>query len=228
VPSARCHWRDRGASSAVWVGLGGFVSATPKVEQVGTDSNCNRSGRPSYLAWFEVVPYPAYTINSEVRPGDLIFGSVRVLPGRVELRLEDRTRHWKFVRRISWPAPDLTSAEWIVEAPGTCVRFACTRPPLADFGSVDFDHVAAVAGGQTRRLTTRGSRVVGLRLVPVPQTGTLGMADQTGQSAPAFGSSDVSPGTAGATAGLPSAHGSAFTISWIADATVASGAESAS
>jgi hypothetical protein len=83
-----CRLGDRGASSAVWVGLGGFVTATPKVEQVGTDSNCNRSGRPSYLAWFEVVPYPAYTIRSKVGPGDVVFGSVRLLPRRVELRLE--------------------------------------------------------------------------------------------------------------------------------------------
>ena len=166
VPAARCRRGDLGAASAVWVGLGGYASSAPKVEQVGTDSNCAAPGEPRYVAWFEVVPYPAYSIAKKVRPGDSIVGSVRIIAGSVELRLDDRTRGWSFVRRISWPDPDASSAEWVIEAPATCVKFRCARPPLANFGSVTFDRVAATANGRAGTLTERRWQVAPIRLVP--------------------------------------------------------------
>src|SRR5437016_3612143 len=52
------------ASSAIWVGLGGYSGngTEPKLEQAGVDANCDKSGKPVYYAWLEVVPYPAFTI----------------------------------------------------------------------------------------------------------------------------------------------------------------------
>jgi Peptidase A4 family len=214
VPAARCARRDRGASSAVWVGIGGYSSATPKVQQVGTDSNCGTSGKPQYFAWFEVVPYPAYPVAQKVRPGDSVLGSVRILAGSVELRLADRTRHWSFVRRISWPEPDTSSAEWVVEAPATCIRFRCVRPPLANFGSVTLSNVTAVANGRTGTLAASAWTVTPIRLVPVAETGTLGLEDESARAS--IEQSDDRPSSpAGATPAL-AADGHSFAISWVA------------
>jgi hypothetical protein len=216
VPTVRCARGDRSASSAAWVGLGGYASRTPKVQQVGTDSNCDSSGAPTYSAWFEVVPYPAYSIDETVRPGDAMAGSVRILAGNVELRLSDRTRGWSFVRTISWPEPDTSSAEWVIEAPATCLRYRCFRPGLANFGAVAFHHVAAVAGGRTGTLVSRAWKATPLRLVPVAQSGTLGVEDQVGQAPP---SPDDRPpiSPAGASPTPAADAGASFTIAWAAD-----------
>ena len=214
VPAARCALTDRGASSAVWVGLGGYSSAAPKVQQVGTDSNCDASGEPRYFAWFEVVPYPAYPVAETVRPGDSMVGSVRILAGSVELRLADRTRRWSFVRRISWPEPDTSSAEWVVEAPATCIRFRCVRPPLANFGSVTIRKVAVVANGRVGTLAGSAWTVTPIRLVPVAQTGALGVEDESPRASVAQ-PDDPPSSPAGATPGLL-ARGRRFAISWVA------------
>jgi hypothetical protein len=215
VPAVRCHG-ERNASSAAWIGLGGYGSKEPKVQQVGTDSNCDAAGEPKYFAWFEVVPYPAYTIAGKVRPGDEMAGSVALLAGSVELRLADRTRGWSFSRRISWPSPDTASAEWVIEAPAMCVRYACARPSLADFGAVTFrGAAAAVAGGHAGPLAGGAWSVTGLRLVPQAQTGTLGVEDQGGgQPATPVDRPPISP--AGAAPGPVAPGGSVFTIAWSA------------
>ena len=215
VPAARCRRGDLGAAPAVWVGLGGYASSAPKVQQVGTESNCAAPGEPRYVAWFEVVPYPAYSIAKKVRPGDSIVGSVRILAGSVELRLDDRTRGWSFVRRISWPEPDASSAEWVIEAQATCVKFRCARPPLANFGSVTFDRVAAIANGRAGTLTEHRWQVAPIRLVPVAETGTLGVEEHGIQ--PQASPPDKPPSSpAGATPGSATASGSSFAISWVA------------
>src|SRR5438445_9441801 len=48
-PKATC---DGGvASSAYWVGLGGFSSANSALEQIGTQSDCDRDGNVTYSSW---------------------------------------------------------------------------------------------------------------------------------------------------------------------------------
>jgi hypothetical protein len=169
---------------------------------------------PKYFAWFEVVPYPAYPVAENVRAGDSIVGTVRILAGSVELRLADRTRRWSFVRRISWPEPDTTSAEWVVEAPATCIRFRCVRPPLANFGSVTIRKVAVVANGRVGTLAGSAWTVTPIRLVPVAQTGTLGVEDESARASVAQ-PDDPPSSPAGATPGLL-AGGRGFAISWVA------------
>jgi Peptidase A4 family len=216
VPAVRCRGA-RTATSAAWVGLGGFASKEPKVQQVGTDSNCDAAGHPKYFAWFEVVPYPAYTIASKVEPGDEMAGAVTLLPGNVELRLADRTRGWTFARRISWASPDKSSAEWVIEAPALCVRYVCARPSLADFGAVTFrDAAAAVAGGHAGPLAGGAWALTGLTLVPHAQSGTMGVEDQVGQQ-PATTPDRPPISPAGASPGAVAPGGSAFTIAWAAD-----------
>lgn len=219
MPTARCSAADAGALAAIWVGLGGYASPG-KLEQVGTDVGCDRSARPVYWAWFEVVPYPAYSLPGKVLPGDLISASVEVVPGTVVLRLDNATRGWTATRRISWPAADTRSAEWIVEAPGSCLRFRCAEAPLADFDRVTIRRVSAVGDASTGTLATRGWKVTALRLVPGGLKGTLGLADPDSENA---GRADPTPpgppaSPAGAEPGPVWSSGRGFTVTWLADA----------
>ena len=226
-PTVRCVPGDAGASSAAWVGLGGYqrsgLSAdglsARKVEQVGTDANCNASGAATYYAWFAVAPYPATAIKGSVLPGDTITGSVNILPRLAELQIEDRTRHWAFTTKISWPSPDTTSAEWIVEAPVACARFSCGEAGLANFGSVMFHEVAATGNSSFGTLTKPDWTATPIRLVPTARS--FSSLDSAEQGSPADTppaatsvSADVTRSPAGASPGTVSDSGSTFTVTW--------------
>ena len=79
VPNATCNTpATAGGFSTVWVGLGGYT--TKNQEEVGTDSNCNTKNKPTYYAWFELVPYIAYNVptNDKVLVGDTMSGTVNI------------------------------------------------------------------------------------------------------------------------------------------------------
>jgi hypothetical protein len=220
-PKVTCRHRDAGASSAVWVGLGGLAGPTGKVQQVGTDANCDDAGRPVYYAWFEVVPFPAYTISRRLEPGDAISASVSVVPGAVAMRVTNRTRHWTFLRKISWSTPDTSSAEWIVEAPAACKRFDCKQAALANFGSVRMTKVGAVAGSSSGTLTSRRWSVVRLKLVPAAITSKIANGGALPPLPPGHVTTASGPprSPAGAKATETSADGRSFTIAWVRSAT---------
>ena len=132
--------------SAVWVGLGGFSASSQALEQIGTESDCTSAGRAVSSAWYELVPAPSRGVRIRVNPGDTMFASVTVSGQRVTLVLGDETRHATFRKTLRVSPIDLSSAEWIVEAPSECVSpNTCRTLPLADFGSTKF----ALAGTQT-------------------------------------------------------------------------------
>ena len=223
VPSVTCGPKHAGAASAVWVGLGGYRldknTNRGRVEQVGTNADCDASGKPEYYAWFEIVPFPATTIENKVQVGDTITASVRTRQSAlVELQVINRTRHWTFTRKITWASSDVSSAEWIVEAPANCVRFLCAEAPLANFGEVSIRKISVTSGTASGTLTTPAWTAVPIRLVPES-------AASTKPSAVGMDSDQVTPrltpsGTPfGATPGKPSAGGTAFKVSWVANAT---------
>ncbi|MEA2428070.1 MAG: hypothetical protein QOF37_1698 [Thermoleophilaceae bacterium] len=149
VPSGSCT-AGRATYSAAWVGLGGFDASSQALEQAGTELDCGRSGRASYSAWYELVPANSRTIGMKVHPGDTITGIVAVSGKRVTLQLVNRTTGKRFAKAATMSAPDVTSAEWIVEAPSGCSASSCTQLPLANFGSVSFTGArATTTGGHT-------------------------------------------------------------------------------
>jgi len=132
--------------SAAWVGLGGFDENSMALEQIGTELDCSKAGRVHSSAWFELVPDPARMIRLSIRPGDLIAANVTVTADRMLVSLSDRTRHRTFTNNVYAPEVDVSSAEWIVEAPSNCVSAdSCRTLPLADFGSTTFRHARAVS-----------------------------------------------------------------------------------
>jgi hypothetical protein len=148
-PSATCV-AGQPSYSAAWVGLGGYQPTSGALEQVGTEVDCNAAGKVVSSAWYELVPAPSRTVTLAVAPGDVMHATVTVVGHRVAFDLEDLTRHHTFHRTSYAPSIDVSSAEWIVEAPSECVsQFACQTLPLADFGSVTFASATATSVGGT-------------------------------------------------------------------------------
>jgi hypothetical protein len=148
-PAARCTVGSP-TSSAFWVGLGGFTETSQALEQIGTEADCSAAGKPSYSMWYELLPAPSVPIRRKVFPGNVIAASVTVDRTDVHLLIRNLTRRTRFERTVNMPAPDLSSAEWIAEAPSVCRTPAhCVLLPLTNFGTVSFTRAMVTGGGQT-------------------------------------------------------------------------------
>jgi len=141
-PVLRCSRAQRTFSS-YWVGLGGYSATSQALEQVGTEADCNASGRMVSNAWYELIPAPSVPIALVPAPGDLMAAEVVVRGHLVSFSLQDVTRGRSFSRTVRAGAVDVSSGEWIVEAPSDCVtQTRCVTLPLADFGSASFEGAA--------------------------------------------------------------------------------------
>jgi hypothetical protein len=157
--------------SAYWVGLGGFGVNSNALEQIGTEADCNSSGAMRMSAWYELVPAPSRPLKLSLHAGDTIAASVSVDGHRVKLSIDDTTTHKTVSKAASTSAIDLTSAEWIAEAPSECSSASsCQTLPLADFGSTNFSFAyAKTIGGHQGTIsdhkwsTTRITLVAGGR-----------------------------------------------------------------
>jgi hypothetical protein len=215
VPKAVCAATGTTSASAVWVGLGGYSTSSTALEQAGTSSDCGADGVPSYYAWWEIVPDPSVKINLKIFPGDLVTGSVVVNGTEVLLQVKNRTRKTVFTKRVTFATPDLTSAEWIAEAPSECTTNGfCRQVPLANFGSVTFTKVAALAtieglGNQGGTLTSPLWQSTAIQLVPQRSRRFYGDVVER---------PDTTTGAAGATPYALATDGSSFSVAWVANA----------
>jgi Peptidase A4 family len=194
--------------SSFWVGLGGFAEDAPALEQIGTEADCGSGGTPVYFAWHELVPAASVQIPLRIRPGDTITASVNVHGTDVLVQVKNRTRRSSFTKHLQMASPDLTSAEWIAEAPSQCGAGSCRVLPLANFGSVAFSRIAAIANGHPGTMTDPAWTSLPIALVP----------DSARHSARLSGAGGS---TAGATAAAVSPDGRTFSVAWVADASAA-------
>jgi len=150
VPAVNCAGAGAHSQSADWIGLGGDSEASAGLEQTGTDSDCV-NGRPHFYAWYELIPAQSVAFEMTIRPGDLIVAYTHVEGHEVTLRLVDLTRRERRVIHRNAPSVDVSSAEWIVEAPQECNASAtrCKIVRLADFGTMSFHWAAASADGNS-------------------------------------------------------------------------------
>ena len=206
--TATCTAGAGESASAVWVGLGGYDLESQALEQLGTDADCSSSGKPSYYMWYELVPDPPVNVKLKIRPGDTITASVNVTGGQIWLQLKNRTTGAVFNKRITVANPDLSSAEWIVEAPSSCSSF-CRPVPLANFGSLAFSKIATTANSHPGTLADTTWSSVPIQLVPRTRTGFF-----PGERGVLQTSS-----TAGTTAPAAATDGRGFSVAWTADAT---------
>ena len=149
-PAALCSGK-KPSQSAFWVGIDGYSSADPTVQQVGTDADCTKGTKkvpsaPSYYAWYELYPDSIVVIDPTthpVSPGDSLSASVSGSGSTFTLSLTDAGR-WSFSTvQVTPVAPLDASAEWIAEAPTTCNGAKCKAVSLADFGTATFTGASA-------------------------------------------------------------------------------------
>jgi hypothetical protein len=157
VPALRCGESDDDSHAAFWVGLGGYVQGTQALEQIGTWADCNLQGPPSYFAWYELLPGPALSFALAIEPGDTLKATVAVdTQQHVTLTLRNLTRHTVASVRQRFQMVDLSSAEWVAEAPTYCdlTSFTCGVAQLANFGSVAMSNLQATANGKSGSVTS--------------------------------------------------------------------------
>ena len=209
-PAATCT-PGQSTSAAIWVGLGGYTVGSNTLEQTGTAADCSSGGKATYYAWYELVPATSVTLKLKVFAGDKITATVLVKGTDVLVQVKNRTRHTSFTRHLPMQNPDLTSAEWITEAPSECTATGlCRTVPLTNFGSVTFSKIATLGNGQGGRLSGPGWESTPIQLVP--------------RARRFFGDVNASAtSTAGASPTSLSSDGSAFTVNWVADATPSGG-----
>ncbi|HWD75272.1 MAG TPA: G1 family glutamic endopeptidase [Solirubrobacteraceae bacterium] len=206
APTATCTSGQ--GYSAFWVGLGGSGQSN-SLEQTGTEADCSASGTPSYFAWYELVPSAPVKVNMSIHPGDHMSGTVTVNGSNVTVSLSDQTTGGSFSKTLQMSNPDVSSAEWVAEAPSSCGQSAsnCTPMPLADFGTVQFTNASATTSdGHTGTISDPSWSATAVTLSP--SAGNLGFAgyDPTAPS-----------GSAGATPSALSSDGSSFSVTWTAD-----------
>jgi hypothetical protein len=152
-PAATCTG-SKPSQSAFWVGVDGYASSDPTVQQIGTDADCTKGTKkspsaPRYYAWYELYPDIIVTLDTgthPVSPGDSLSASVSGSGSTFTLTLVDSGR-WSFSTvQVTPVAPLDSSAEWIAEAPTTCKGAKCKAVSLTDFGAVSF--TGATANGQ--------------------------------------------------------------------------------
>ncbi len=148
VPKVSCT-AGQSTYSAVWVGLGGYRETSNALEQIGVDVDCSRDGGPHYDSWYELIPAGPVNIPISVHAGDEMTGSVTVRGDHVTMRLRNLTTgtHYSVTRHAS--EIDISSADWILEAPSSCSGDSCQTLPLADFGGVSFSAATATSGSHT-------------------------------------------------------------------------------
>jgi hypothetical protein len=200
VPVTKCTGAST-ESAAFWVGLGGSSETSTGLEQTGTAADCT-NGTARYYAWYEILPAAAIEVSLKIKPGDQITTSVNVKGTTTLVQIKNRTRKTSFTKALQVAAPDLSSAEWVAEAPASCTSGGqCTVLPLANFGTVTFTRAAAIASLHPGTITDPTWAADAINLVP-QQSGRFSTLT-----------------TAGATPGPLSADGRSFGVSWVANAT---------
>jgi hypothetical protein len=147
-PRIRC---DRPNSSvALWIGLGGATRSARGLEQIGTSADCSDTLVPSYSAWSELIPVPARPVQLpiSVAAGDTITAQVAAGEMSITFTLRNATTDEAFSMETPAHVLDLSSAEWIAEAPSFCLQ-RCTTLPLAHFGTLKFMSAAVRIGAHT-------------------------------------------------------------------------------
>jgi hypothetical protein len=204
-PKASCR-PGSPTSVALWVGLGGYSVNATALEQTGTSADCDGNGQATYYAWYELVPSDSVTVKLKIDPGDVIASSVVVNGTDVLVQVIDRTRHTRFTKHLTMANPDLTSAEWIAEAPSQCGGAGfCRQVDLTNFGTVPFSRCFLKSSTLGGTIGSPGWMASNLELVPQAHRFFGQRNDQ----------SAISGGGASASALAPS--GSGFTITWSAN-----------
>ena len=194
--------------SSTWVGLGGDSTASKALEQIGTEADCSASGTAHYSTWYELVPDVSHSAKLVLNAGDRVHASVAVSGQLVTVTLSDLTRGSHFTKVLRASAIDVTSAEWIVEAPSLCEDASlssCAIGALADFTSTSFSAATATTvAGHTGTIADTAWHATAISLAAGGDGGRRFAQD----------SSSAATADVQASAGALDATGSAFAVAF--------------
>ena len=199
-PSADCS--SGSGAAAFWVGLGGSSDGSGALEQVGTQVDCSGGGNGQHFAWYELVPAGPVRLDVPISSGDHVSAKVSVSGTTVTVSLTNQSTGASATKSLQMDNPDVSSADWIAEAPSVCQgadasdTSACTPVSLPNFGTVTFSGASATADGSTD---------------------TISSSDWSAEAMQLGGSG------AGATPSSLSSDGSSFSVAWQSDASQSAG-----
>lgn len=208
-PRASCTG-GRADGVAFWVGLGGYAESSQSLEQLGTAAECDGSDRAArHYVWWEIVPAAVVELKMKLEPGDRVTAAVLVKGKKVTMSLKNLTRGTRFSRTATVPQElDVSSAEWIAEAPASCsARGHCRVIPLTNFGRVTFTQAAAIGNDRPGTISDPTWAATPIELITGGGDGRF------------FGRGDVLGPGVGAVPGDLSADGRSFTVTWAQDLT---------
>src|SRR5437763_5154762 len=106
----------------------------PALEQIGTEADRSASRKGRDAMWYELVPAASVPIKLKVFHDNAIAASVNVNGTKVTLQISNLTRKTKLTKTLRMSAPDVSSAEWVAEAPSSCDSIGrCTQPDGTSF-----------------------------------------------------------------------------------------------
>jgi hypothetical protein len=142
-----------GASSAEWIGIGGFFDKT--LIQVGSEQDSFRE-HAEYSVWYELLPDNAVTIDSiNVSPGDTITASISLVNPDLDewlIYIADSNGSQIFQKTVIYSVSQL-SAEWILERPEINGQVSS----MANLTMVTFNDCQATISGKTSSLGSNPS-----------------------------------------------------------------------
>jgi len=190
-PKATCSGST--TSAAFWIGLGGNSDVSNALEQIGTSADCAADGTASYSAWYELVPAGSVPVNLKVYAGNKLSAFVKVNGSKVTVQIKNLTRNTSFTKVLTMAAPDVSSAEWIAEAPSVCSSYGrCRAVPLTDFGTIKFSKSLATARGHTGTVSDARWTATSIQLQSTGGFGPFASATSTAEAVPTGLSADGS------------------------------------
>jgi Peptidase A4 family len=98
----------------------------------------------SYSVWYELIPVPAEPVQlpMTVAPGDKLVARIGTNGTTTTLAIRNVTTGKSLSIQTPTPQFELSSAEWIAEAPSVCLIY-CAPLRLANFGTVTFRGASA-------------------------------------------------------------------------------------
>ncbi len=222
-PTAKCS-SSGSTYSAFWVGLGG-ADGQEALEQDGTEANCDANGTAHYYAWYELVPKAPVKVDLAVRPGDHMTATTTVSGHQVTESIVNHTTGQSFTKTLTMSNPDISTAEWVAEAPSQCQSGAtnCTALPLSNFGTVSFTSASATdSNGHTGTISDNDWSTAALTLNSSDSTGSGAIPTAYGYGY-GYGETGSSAASGSASPSSLSAGGSAFNVTYRRDSSASSG-----
>ncbi|GAS80762.1 G1 family glutamic endopeptidase [Paenibacillus amylolyticus] len=153
----------RNSYSSAWIGIDGFENSS--LIQTGTGHDWIQ-GKPSYYAWWEILPDAETIIPHPVSPGHRIRAVISKLTRKTWcITLSNLTLGWTF-RTIQYYSGPLSSAEWIVEAPTVGSSIAS----MARLTPVTFNMCRLNGQSPAFRTSQKGIMIQGRGIVSIPGT----------------------------------------------------------